>query len=236
MLAVLEDELEPGHQVGHLPEAGPDLARVKAEVPEDLGVGLEGDPGPGLPPGGLAHHPEGLRDLAPAEGDPVVLPLPEDLHHGPLGKGVHHARPHPVEPPGDLVGALLKLAPGVEGGVDDLHGGLSLLGHEVHGDAAAVVLHGEGAVLVEAHQDLRGVARQGLVHGVVQDLLEEVVVPFHPRAADVHGRAVADPLQALEHPNGRSVVAHPFSIPQPERGFSPCKGSSPCLGPESLSD
>ena len=103
-------------------------------------------------------------------------------------------------------------------------------------DANPVVLDLDRAVGMEGDGDALAVAGQGLVHGVVQDLLEEVVVPFHPRAADVHGRAVADPLQALEHPNGRSVVAHPFSIPQPERGFSPCKGSSPCLGPESLSD
>jgi hypothetical protein len=82
----------------------------------------------------------------------------------------------------------------VQGGVDDLHGGLPLLGHQVHGDAAAVVLHGEGAVWVQGGGDLRGVARQGLVHGVVQDLLEEVVVALHPRAADVHGGAVAHPF------------------------------------------
>jgi hypothetical protein len=212
---VLEDQPKPRHQEAHLLEAGPDLAGVKGEVSEDLWVGLEGDPGPRLALGGGAHHLEGLGDLPPAEGDAVVLAVAEDLHHRPLGEGVDHAGPHAVEAARDLVGPALKLAPRVQGGVDDLHGGLPLLGHQVHGDAAAVVLHGEGAVWVQGGGDLRGVARQGLVHGVVQDLLEEVVVALHPRAADVHGGAVAHPFQPLQNLDGGCVVAHPFSIPHP---------------------
>jgi hypothetical protein len=66
---------------------------------------------------------------------------------------------------------------------------------EVHRHAAAVVGHGEGAVAVQGHQDLVGVAGDRLVGGVVDHLLGEVVGPV---GEGVHAGALAHRLQPRE--------------------------------------
>ena len=68
----------------------------------------------------------------------------------------------------------------------------------VDGDAAAVVLDDNAAVLVD--RDLDAVAEAGhrLVDGVVDDLVDEVMQAALVGRADVHAGAAADGLQALE--------------------------------------
>ena len=68
----------------------------------------------------------------------------------------------------------------------------------VHGHAAAVILDGEGAPGVQANLDDLGVAGDGLVHGVVEQLGEEVVQSPLVDAADIHARAFAHRLKTLE--------------------------------------
>ena len=55
------------------------------------------------------------------------------------------------------------------------------------------------AVGLEAHLDEGRMAGDGLVHGVVDHLGEEVVHRLLVGAADVHAGAAADGLQALQH-------------------------------------
>ena len=74
-------------------------------------------------------------------------------------------------------------------------------------DAAAVVGHGEPAAFLQLHLDEGRVARDRLVHGVVDHLGEEVVQGLLVRAADIHARAAADGLEPLQHLDGGGVVA-----------------------------
>ena len=73
-----------------------------------------------------------------------------------------------------------------------------MLGVGVHRDAATVVPHGQGAVRIESHLDEPRMAGDGLVHGVVQHLCEEVVQGPLVRAADVHARPHAHRLEPFE--------------------------------------
>ena len=57
----------------------------------------------------------------------------------------------------------------------------------------------EEAVGLEADLDPGGVAGDGLVHGVVDHLGEEVVQRLLVGAADVHAGAAADGLEPLQH-------------------------------------
>jgi hypothetical protein len=70
---------------------------------------------------------------------------------------------------------------------------------DVGGDAATVVGDGAGAVVVEHHQDLVAVAGQGLVNGVVDHLVHQVVQAPGAGGADVHARPLAHRLQALQN-------------------------------------
>ena len=80
-----------------------------------------------------------------------------------------------MEPAGDLVGPAAELPPCVQGGHDGLEGGDAGGVVLVHGDSPAVVLHGDGAVFGDADGDGVAVAGHGLVHGVVDYLVDEVV-------------------------------------------------------------
>ena len=219
---VVEDLLLVGALVGKLdaqaagqvadlahPAAHPAVVELEPLL-EDAGVGHEVHPGPGLALGGLSHDLERLLDLAAGELDAVVLAPAPHLDDHPVGERVDHAGAHAVEAARDLVGALFELAAGVQLGVDHLDRGLALAGHHVHGDAAAVVLHAGGAVLVQGDLDGVGVARQGLVDGVVQNFGEELVEAVGAGAGDVHRRALAHALQPLEHLDARGVVVTHF--------------------------
>ena len=107
----------------------------------------------------------------------------------------------------DLVAATLaELAAGVQDGQHDLDGRALLLLHDRDRDAAAVVDDRHRVVGVDRDLDARAVARQRLVDRVVDDLVDEVVQPARAGRADVHARALADGLEALENGDVLGVI------------------------------
>src|SRR5439155_19659709 len=64
--------------------------------------------------------------------------------------------------------------------------------------AAALVVDRAAAVLVEGDDDARAVSRQGLVDGVVDHLVDQVVEAGRAGRADVHARTPPNVLPALE--------------------------------------
>jgi hypothetical protein len=89
----------------------------------------------------------------------------------------------------------------VQGGQDHFKRGLVLTFHDVHRDAAAVVLDAGAAVGVHLHRDAVGVAGHHLVDRVVDDLIHQVVQSRLAGRTDVHRRPVAHTFEALEHLN-----------------------------------
>ena len=87
----------------------------------------------------------------------------------------------------------------MEHGEHNLEGGDFELGVLVDGDAATVVFDRAGAVFVDGHVDLVAKPAESLVDGVVDDLPDEVMKAARAGRADVHARALADGLEALEH-------------------------------------
>ena len=73
------------------------------------------------------------------------------------------------------------------------------VGMDVDGDAAAVVVDGDGAVDVDDDLYLVAEAGQRLVDGVVDDLEHQVVQPAFRGVADVHARPLADGIEPFEH-------------------------------------
>ena len=114
---------------------------------------------------------------------------------------VDAAHAHAVQAAGNLVGGGVEFAAGMQLGQHHLHRGHHLAvadRHHVHGNAAAVVDDGDGVVDVDDDFDLLGVAGQGLVDGVVDHLVDQVVQAHFAGRADVHGRTQAHRLQAFE--------------------------------------
>jgi hypothetical protein len=126
---------------------------------------------------------------------------PAVAHHldlKPLGEGVDHRHTDAVQAARDGVGVAAELAPGVQLGHDHLERRPVLDRVLVDRDAAAVVDHPDPAVGGQGDVDPGAVAGQGLVDGVVDDLVDEVVQAPRPGRPDVHPGSLADGLQALQ--------------------------------------
>ena len=114
--------------------------------------------------------------------------------------------PTPCRPPEDGVAAAAELAAGVQDRHDDLDGGLVFGGVFIDRDASTVVDDLDAAVFLDRDLDVVGVAGQGLVDGVVDDLVHQVVQAAFAGGSDVHARALADGFQALEDGDVRCAV------------------------------
>jgi len=103
-----------------------------------------------------------------------------------------------VEAARHLVAIAAELAPGVELREHDREGRLAVL-HRVDRDARPPVPDRDRVVGVEGHLDALVPPLEGLVDGVVDDLVDEVVEAPEAGRTDVHARAQANGLEALEH-------------------------------------
>ena len=127
------------------------------------------------------------------------MPILAHFHHEVAGERVHHARAHAVQAAGNLITLAIEFPARVQHREADLHRGAAHLGMDAHGKAAAIVLHGDGAILVQGDFDVRAIARQRLVHRVIHDFINQMVQAAFVRRADIHAGAVAHSLQPFEH-------------------------------------
>ena len=120
---------------------------------------------------------------------------------------VHHGDAHAVQAAGDRVAAATELAAGMQLGHHGFHAGNAFARHFVDRNASAVIHHAHAAVRQNRHFDVRSVACQRLIDGVVDDLVHQVVQASGAGGADVHARADSHRLKAFQHPQiGRVVV------------------------------
>jgi hypothetical protein len=226
---VAHHEFESGHEETRLAGPGDRARRRQTGLrQEDLPVGPVADAGAGDATPRLADDPElaalDVRrerrvharplgavgedpGLAPVEAHRVGLAAPVDLDVEPLGQGVDHGRADPVQTAGRRVAAAAELAARVELGEDHLDPGEAGAGLDVDRDAAAVVAHLDGAVVVQHDIDVGAVLPQRLVDGVVDDLPQAVHEAAAVGGPDVHPRSLAHRLEALEHLEVACAVA-----------------------------
>ena len=123
-------------------------------------------------------------------------------------QGVDTTHTHTVKATAHLVGAFVELAAGVEDGHHHLQCALVELLVFVHGDASAVVLHGDGVVLVDGDLDVLAVSGHRLVDRVVNGLVDQMVQTFFGDVANVHCRALAHCFKSFKDLNvtGRIVI------------------------------
>src|SRR5664279_2737621 len=81
------------------------------------------------------------------------------------------------------------------------------------GDAAAVVRHGDGLVLVNRHGDAVGVTAHCLVYGVIDDLPQQVVKAALICGADIHCGTTIDRFEPLKRDDViGSIIRHGCSL------------------------
>src|SRR5690606_15450363 len=205
-LALIDDlDAQALVEEGHLLETGAQRLVVELDGLEDVAVRPEGDRGA-----------RGLRRLALGERrirNPVVerhrpvraVALHVDVES--VRQGVDHRAADAMQATGDRVSAATELAAGVQDREHDLDRGLLLdrvLGDR---DAAAVVDDAHTAVGEDRDLDVVAVAGEGLIDGVVDDLVDQVVQTTWAGRSDVHSRALADRFEPLENLDGFGAVA-----------------------------
>ena len=167
---------------------------------EHLDRGREGDLG-AAPVALRPDDGQGCRRLAAVdEAHAMLVTVAPDAQVEPVGQAIDHRDANAVQAAGDLVGILIELPACVQDRHDHLGGGDSLALVDVDRDTAAIVGHRDRAVGIDCHLDPSGVAGQGLVDRVVDDLEHHVM---QARAvvgvADVHARAHAHGLEPFEN-------------------------------------
>jgi hypothetical protein len=172
---------------------------------EDLVVGLEGD----LRASALG-RPR-LIEIASGRSALVTLlvgePVAPDLEIERFRQGVDDRDANAMQAARHLVAVVIELASRVENRQDDLGGGLTA-GMTIHRDATAIVDNGDGAIDVNSDVDLIAKASKGLVNGVIDDLVHQVVQAAGAGGADVHRRPLLHSLEPLKDLDlvGRVVV------------------------------
>src|SRR5450432_509317 len=107
---------------------------------------------------------------------------------------------------GDLVAAAAELAASVQNGQDDLDGRLLLARHLVDRNTPPVVADAHPAVRLQYHRDHVAVAGEGLVDGVVDHLVDQVMETALTGRTDVHAGPLADRLETYKHLDRAGVV------------------------------
>ena len=193
---VAEDDLHAAVEERQLLQAAVEDVVLELGVGEDLRVGLEG---------GLGADAVGAADAADVAGRHAALvlllidvALAADLDLAPFGEEVDHGDAHAVQTAGGLIGALFELAAELQHGHHALERGEAQVGMLLDGDAAAVVLDRDRAVVVDRDRDLGGVAGHRLVDRVVDHFVDQVVQAADGGVGDVHARPLADVLQVAQ--------------------------------------
>jgi len=181
----------------HLTEPGSQRFVVEVGGLEDVGAGEKSDGRTGLV--GLVQllhravrHPQG-------EALPPMVPVPAHVGDHPGAQRVHHRTTHTMQAAGHLVTACPELATGVQHRQHQRQRRNTLSRVDSHRDTAAVVDDPTSAAVDQLDFDVIAIAGQGLVHRVVDDLIDQMVQAALPGGADIHAGTLANRLQPLKH-------------------------------------
>jgi hypothetical protein len=103
-----------------------------------------------------------------------------------------------MEPPGDVIGIFVEFAAGIEPGHDQLQGADTLAGVDIHRNTPAVILHPDHIVALKDHQNIITVALHGLVDGVIDHFINQMVKTVDAGGPDIHTGALPHMLKALK--------------------------------------
>ena len=201
-------DLDAAEQIGLRARHLEDALRLEVRLgAEDVRIGPEPHLG-AAPVGNAAELFQLAFRLAALEHHAVERLLARDLHLQAFGQRVGDRHADAVQPARGPVDLGVEFAARVQRAHDDLERGLVLeLRVHVDRDAAAIVGDGHKAVSLHLDFDEGGMARQRLVHRIVDHLGEQVVQRLLVGAADIHAGAAAHRLEAFEHLDVSGAVA-----------------------------
>ncbi len=116
-----------------------------------------------------------------------------------FGKSVDAAHANAVQAARNLVALVVELAPRVQLGHDHLNGRNLFLGMDIHRNAATVVPHRNGIVRMQDDIDFSAKSGHGLVYGIIDDFIDQVVQTSRINGTNIHCRPFAHGGKAFEN-------------------------------------
>ena len=102
---------------------------------------------------------------------------------------------------GDLVRILIEFTTCVKHGHDDLQGAHMLLGMNINGDTAAIILDRDGPVGVDRQLYMGTKSSQCLIDRIVYRLVDQLMQTLLTDVTYVHRGTLSDGLQSLQDLN-----------------------------------
>ena len=138
--------------------------------------------------------------MTPLEGLPVQQLVARDFHFEAFRQRVDDGNADPMQAARGLIGFLIEFAARMQRGHDDFERRfLGKFRMRIDRNAAPIVGDGEKPGGLEADIDERGVAGDGLVHGIVEGFREKMMKRRLVGAADIHAWPPADGFEPFEH-------------------------------------
>ena len=120
-----------------------------------------------------------------------------NIYLQPFRQSIHYRCAYSVESSRHLVSPAAELSAGVKHRKDHLNSRDTCLFLYIYRDSPSVVRDCDGIVCIDLNVNLAAEARQGLVHGIVHDLVYQMVKASYGGTTDIHSRALSYCLKSL---------------------------------------
>ncbi len=148
-----------------------------------------------------------LFGVSPDALEMVVFSVTIDVCFEPLTECIYDADADAVESAGHFIAVAVEFSACMEGREDDLERAFFRIFVLLYRNSSSVVLYSAASIGMDVDGDAVAVSGHGLVDGVVDDLVNEVVETAGAPVADVHFGAFLDGLEATENLDVTCVVA-----------------------------
>ena len=205
-VGILDGELRI--EIGRLVHAALDIFLTEPGLLKDLGIRQEIDPRSG--PFGLSNDREKSVHKLNDGISPLIFVLIKktaaanaDGHS--FRKSIDHRRSDAVQSSAGLICIIIKFSACMERRKDDTLCAHAFFMHTDR-DSSSVVLHGAGSVLFQRHSDRRAETGEVLIHGVIHDLVDQMVESSCGHASDIHAGSCADSFKSFQYFNTVRII------------------------------
>ena len=146
-----------------------------------------------------SHNFKRMLRHAALEGHFVSLAVLVNFRFQPFGKRVHTGNAHAVQTAGKFISAAAEFTARMQFGKHHFHSGFSFLFYYTRGNTASVIGDGYASVFLQFNQNGIAISRHSFVHGVIHNLVNQMMQSALIGRTDVHTRSLSHRLKTFQH-------------------------------------
>ncbi len=158
---------------------------------------MEGDGGTGIL--GLPYHLNRRNGLTLGILLNKDFALTVNFRNEEVAQGVDAGNTYTVQTAGNFIAIFVELTAGVQHGEHHFQGAAMFFLMHACRNTTAIILHADGIVFQNLDIYAIAVAGHGFIDTVVYHLIHQVMQAALANVSNIHGRALADGLQAFQH-------------------------------------